>query len=166
MEYEFEELIRPIPEGRDWWESLKQFPMKIIDQSFGYELQKTDMQNPDKIPDSAPWPRTKLRQDDSGYSSVKLLDDSFQVELCTSPFKDTEVDARIEKGFLVIHGEHADLAEGDGTTRRSFTRRYMLPHDCDEFVIDSKNITKSNCSVIVKLKRKTKTTQNKMDIDE
>lgn len=165
MEYEFEELIRPIPTGRDWWESIKQFPVKIIDQSFGYELKKTDMQNPDKISDVSPWPRTPARQEDTGYSFVTLNEDSFQVEVSTGQFKDQEIGARIEKGFLVIHGEHRELEEGDGTTSRSFSRRYMLPHDCEESVLDPQKMTKSKGVVTIRLPRKVVKEQSKTDLD-
>ncbi|KAF8794272.1 hypothetical protein HNY73_002269 [Argiope bruennichi] len=145
MAYEFDEIQFLKIEGRDWWQSIKRIPLKLLDQDFGKEVQFGELEelltestasdegsssSSEKIYDID---NLKLKEDvikESGYSKVKFGDEFFEAEIFSRQFDKNDFNARIEKGFLIIGGCQKEKVEGDGMLWRHFERRYMLPHDC------------------------------------
>lgn len=66
-------------------------------------------------------------------SLVKCNDNKFTVKLDVSHFKPEEIEVKLVDNCLIVHGKHEEKME-DGETQgwvsREFTRRYLVPEEC------------------------------------
>ncbi|KAF8771214.1 protein lethal(2)essential for life-like [Argiope bruennichi] len=129
--------IVPTLLGRDWW-STWDYPERIMDQCFGTSLLDEDLLSPTLYRGFLIHPRTQNSIATSGQSEVKNDEKQFQVSLNVKQFKPEEIEVKIVDNYVVIHGKHEERNEEDGSfSTREFTRRYMLPQNCEGDTVTS-----------------------------
>lgn len=138
----------------NWWEDLEQ-PHRLLDQHFGIGinpenlLQPTSLQLYGLMPNrpklsrrpmsvySRPWAQL-LRKDEGGSSTVKADKDMFQVVLDVQQFSPEEINVKVVDRFVVVEGKHEEKQDEHGWISRQFTRKYMIPEQCDIDQVSSK----------------------------
>nr|ADV40225.1 putative alpha-B-crystallin [Latrodectus hesperus] len=134
--------------GRDWW-STWDYPERIMDQYFGTQLFDEDLLQPTLYRGYLVYPRTRANIAASGKSEVKNDDKEFQVALNVKQFKPEEIEVKIVDNYIVIHGKHEEKSEDTGLVQREFTRRYMLPKNCEpEKVTSSLNTQEGILNIV------------------
>lgn len=128
--------IIPTLLGRDWW-STWDYPERIMDQCFGMQLLDEDLLPPTLYRGYLIHPRSQTGIANSGQSEVKNDDKQFQVTLNVKQFKPEEIEVKIVDNYIVIHGKHEEKSEENGTAAREFTRKYMLPQNCQAETVTS-----------------------------
>ncbi|KFM59110.1 Protein lethal(2)essential for life, partial [Stegodyphus mimosarum] len=116
--------------GRDWWDTWD-YPTCIMDQLFGTELVEDDLLPASLYRGMLVRPRTQANIASSGKSEVKNDDKNFEVSLNVSQFKPEELEVKIVDNFVLIHGKHEEKSDEKGFVSREFSRRYMLPQNCE-----------------------------------
>ncbi|GFY62996.1 protein lethal(2)essential for life [Trichonephila inaurata madagascariensis] len=86
------------------------------------------------VPD--PSPHTNQHRN-SGQSEVKNDDNQFQVSLNVKQFKPEEIEVKIVDNYIIIHGKHEEKNDEHGFVAREFTRKYMLPQNCQAETVTS-----------------------------
>ncbi|KAL2731271.1 hypothetical protein V1478_004816 [Vespula squamosa] len=130
----------------DWWENLEQ-PHRLTDQSFGLGL------NPEQllaIPNRIlrqkknfpmnyyrPWAEL-IYQKDNGSSIVNADKDKFQVVLDVQQFQPNELDVKVLDKFVIVTAKHEEKRDEHGWVSREFTRKYIIPEQCDIDQVTSK----------------------------
>ncbi|XP_035214168.1 protein lethal(2)essential for life-like [Stegodyphus dumicola] len=122
--------------GRDWWDTWD-YPNRIMDQFFANPLLEEDLLPPSIFRGFLLRPRTQANIAASGQSEVKNDEKQFQVALNVSQFKPEEIEVKIVDNYVVIHGKHEEKSDEHGFVSREFTRRYMLPHNCESETVTS-----------------------------
>ncbi|XP_033211424.1 alpha-crystallin A chain-like [Belonocnema kinseyi] len=137
----------------DWWEALDN-PHHIPSQNFGFEIDNGDVlvpQNPllgtpshhdlqkyivpmggEKLRSTMylrPW--VQLHNQTKGLSTVKKDKDEFQVVLDIQQFKPDEITVKVVDNFVVVEGKHGEIQDEHGWIARNFSRKYLVPKQCD-----------------------------------
>ncbi|XP_058796863.1 protein lethal(2)essential for life-like [Phymastichus coffea] len=130
----------------DWWEDLDR-PHHLQDQDFGLGLHPEQLMTPQKLnllylqPRRSnyirPWTEL-LRQGDRGVSTVEADKDKFQVTLDVQQFKPDEIDVKVVDKYVVINAKHKEKRDEHGWISREFTRKYLIPEQCDVQQVVSK----------------------------
>ncbi|XP_014204948.2 uncharacterized protein LOC106636913 [Copidosoma floridanum] len=143
----------------NWWEDLER-PHHVRDQYFGLGL------NPDRLaviprdffddprpsrhrfnsslrPSNyghyyRPWSELFRRNDESGVSTVKADKDAFQVQLDCMQFAPDEINVKVVDKYIVVEGKHEEKQDEHGFISRNFTRKYLVPNECDIEKAESK----------------------------
>lgn len=126
----------------DWWEDLDR-PHHLLDQNFGLGVHPEQLPTPQKLemyylqPQKRcpanyirPWAEL-LRQGDKGVSTVEADKDKFQVTLDVQQFKPEEIDVKVVDKYVVISAKHEEKRDEHGWISRQFTRKYLIPEQCD-----------------------------------
>ena len=138
----------------NWWEDLSH-PHSLIDQHFGHGI------HPDHLPVHPPLqhhgrasyfggtggpstlqrhpaigtyvrPWAELfRQGHGGTSTVKADKDQFQVVLDVQQFAPEEINVKVVGRTVVVEGKHEEKEDQHGWVSRKFSRRYIIPEQCD-----------------------------------
>ena len=143
----------------EWWEDLDR-PHRLFDQNFGLGLYPEQLLNPNILDQYIlpsqdrrlrnpliyyrPWGEL-LRKNEGGTSTVKADKDKFQVILDVQQFKPEEINVKIVGKCVVVEGKHKEKQDEHGFISREFTRRYMIPEQCD---IDQVTSTLSSDGVL------------------
>ena len=61
---------------------------------------------------------------------VKNDDNNFTVKMDVSNFVPEEIQVKAVDDYLVVHGKHEERKDNHGYVKREFTRRYLIPQDC------------------------------------
>ena len=61
---------------------------------------------------------------------VKNDDKNFTVKMDVSNFVPEEIQVKAVDDYLVVHGKHEERKDNHGYVKREFTRRYLIPQDC------------------------------------
>ncbi|KAI1289595.1 Alpha-crystallin A chain [Halotydeus destructor] len=68
-----------------------------------------------------------------GLSQVRNDKNQFQVNLDVKHFSPEEVTVKhVDDDSIVVHGKHEEKSDEHGFISREFTRRYVLPKDCEK----------------------------------
>lgn len=134
----------------DWWEDLDR-PHRLLDQNFGLGLYPEQLLNPSILDQYVlparerrmggamprnpliyyrPWGEL-LRKEGGGTSTVKADKDKFQVVLDVQQFKPDEISVKVVDKFVVVEGKHEEKQDEHGWISRQFTRRYLIPEQCN-----------------------------------
>ncbi|XP_015108568.1 protein lethal(2)essential for life [Diachasma alloeum] len=129
----------------NWWEDLER-PHRLHDQHFGRVLNADDfLHDPISPLDSSllilraprrrlhhfhPYEKTIARK--SGGASVVQADkDKFQVNLDVQQFAPEEINVKVVGRNVVIEGKHEEKQDEHGFISRQFTRKYLVPEQCE-----------------------------------
>ncbi|OAD53798.1 Protein lethal(2)essential for life [Eufriesea mexicana] len=122
----------------EWWEALDR-PHRLLDQNFGLGLSPEQLLSPSRmevfvqprrnIYANRPW--SELRNTERGTSTVQADKDKFQVVLDVQQFKPNEIDVRVVDKFVVVTAKHEEKRDEHGWISRQFSRRYLIPEQCD-----------------------------------
>lgn len=137
----------------DWWEDLER-PHHIMDQDFGLGLHRDQLVSPRalemylaprnrRVPASSlmyyrPWNELLRSADSRGVSTVESDKDKFQVTLDVQQFKPEEIDVKVVDKCVVVSAKHEEKQDEHGWISRQFTRKYMIPEQCDLEQVSSK----------------------------
>ncbi|KAI4493744.1 hypothetical protein M0804_001920 [Polistes exclamans] len=133
----------------NWWEDLER-PHRLFDQNFGVGLYPDELLDPMvqeeflRMPNLErrrmkpllyyrPWAELLRRGKnvDDGTSTVKADKDKFQVVLDVKQFKPDEINVKIIDKYVVVEAKHEEQKDEHGWISRQFTRKYMIPEQCD-----------------------------------
>ncbi|XP_076289397.1 protein lethal(2)essential for life [Lasioglossum baleicum] len=135
----------------DWWEDLDR-PHRLLDQNFGLALYPEQLPNPSMLDQyhvlpgrerrmGGVMPRNPLiyyrpwgelmRKEGGGTSTVKADKEKFQVVLDVQQFKPDEISVKVVDKFVVVEGKHEEKQDEHGWISRQFTRRYLIPEQCN-----------------------------------
>jgi crystallin alpha B len=149
----------------NWWEELDQ-PHHVRDQHFGQGLNPERLAvlpssifeprppHPAAVPPFPylhrathgprshyyrPWGDLLLRGDEreGGFSTVKSDKDKFHVALDVQQFTPEEINVKVVDKYVVVEGNHEEKQDDHGWISRKFTRRYLIPEQCNVDKIES-----------------------------
>lgn len=123
----------------DWWEDLDR-PHRLLDQNFGLGLHPEQLMAPRSMEIYAPrrcpmiyrrpW-ADLLREEDGGVSTVHSDKDKFQVQLDVQQFKPEEIDVKVVDKYVIVEAKHEEKKDEHGWISRQFTRKYLIPEQCN-----------------------------------
>lgn len=130
----------------DWWETLDR-PHRLLDQNFGLGLYPEQLLTPSRLelylPSrkatsylNRPW--AELLRNERGSSTVQADKDKFQVVLDVQQFEPSEIDVKVVDKFVVVTAKHEEKRDEHGWVSRQFTRKYLIPEQCDLDQVTSK----------------------------
>lgn len=130
----------------DWWEDLDR-PHRLLDQNFGLGLYPEQLPNPyvldqfilprrdrrqrNPLMYFRPWGELLRKNEDGGTSTVQADKDKFQVILDVQQFKPDEINVKIVDKCVVVEAKHEEKQDEHGWISRQFTRKYLIPEQCD-----------------------------------
>ncbi|XP_011500514.1 PREDICTED: protein lethal(2)essential for life-like [Ceratosolen solmsi marchali] len=128
----------------NWWEDLKR-PHHLLDQDFGLGLHADQLITPGRLDlyhpyhgrginavnYIRPWAELLRSGDKGGLSTVEADKDKFLVTLDVQQFKPEEIDVKVVDGCVVVNGKHDEKQDEHGWIARQFTRKYLVPEQCD-----------------------------------
>lgn len=134
----------------DWWEDLDH-PHTLMDQHFGLPVDGEDLLNEleplnTELVVYRPTKRRRRRyhpflthtaRKGRGTSVVQADKNKFRVTLDVSQFQPDEVTVKVVDNNVIIDAEHEDKEDEHGWVSRKFTRKYMIPSQCDIEQVES-----------------------------
>ena len=131
----------------DWWEDLDR-PHRLLDQNFGLGLRPEQLLNPGILEQQyvlpsrdrrvrsplmyyRPWGELLRKSEGGGVSTVKADKDKFQVNLDVQQFKPDEINVKVVDKYVVVEGKHEEKQDEHGWISRQFTRKYLIPEQCN-----------------------------------
>lgn len=129
----------------DWWEDLEK-PHHLMDQDFGLGLHANQLVSPRTLemymtprerrsPGGLlyyrPWADLLRSVENRGSSTVQSDKDKFQVTLDVQQFKPEEIDVKVIDKCVVVNAKHEEKQDEHGWISREFTRKYLIPEQCD-----------------------------------
>lgn len=135
----------------DWWEDLER-PHHLMDQNFGLGLRPEQLLTPQHlelylrplrreqhIPNYLrPWAELLREADKGGLSTVEADKDKFQVTLDVQQFKPEEIELKVVDKYVVVNAKHEERRDEHGFISRQFTRKYLIPEQCNLDQVSSK----------------------------
>ncbi|KAJ8705297.1 hypothetical protein PYW07_011124 [Mythimna separata] len=118
-------------------------PHRLAEQDFGLGITPDDLLTTVVAPMMAreyyrPWRQMQgLAARDIG-STIVSNKEKFQVNLDVQHFAPEEISVKTSDGFVIIEGKHEEKKDEHGFISRQFTRRYILPENCDPATVESK----------------------------
>ncbi|XP_034938258.1 protein lethal(2)essential for life-like [Chelonus insularis] len=145
----------------DWLEDLES-PHSIWDQDFGLGIRPETLaprilqqytltpRSTSKCPFfyKRPWAEL-IRKNQGGASTVKADKNQFQVSLDVQQFAPEEINVKVVDRSVVIEGKHEEKQDEHGFISRQFTRRYLIPEQCDIDQVSSKLSSDGVLTIIV-----------------
>ncbi|XP_076289400.1 protein lethal(2)essential for life [Lasioglossum baleicum] len=148
----------------DWWEGLDH-PHHLMDQNFGLGLHPDQLMTPSRLalymqPQRKhgyirPW-HELLRSNEAGTSTVQADKDKFQVVLDVQQFEPDDIDVKVVDKFVIVTAKHEEKRDEHGWISRQFTRKYMIPEQCDLDQVSSKLSSDGVLTIIAPRKDQTK----------
>ncbi|XP_043529494.1 protein lethal(2)essential for life-like [Frieseomelitta varia] len=150
-----------------WWENLER-TNRTLDKTLNpgvspeilipkilqmYDLlsHKTDLKSPMEY--YRPWGEF-LRKDEGGTSIVVADKDKFRVNLDVQEFQSDEISVKVVDRFVVVEASHEEKEDEHGWISRRFTRKYIIPEQCDIDQVSSELSSDGVLSIIVPRKEK------------
>nr|XP_003701666.1 PREDICTED: protein lethal(2)essential for life-like [Megachile rotundata] len=139
----------------NWWEHLER-PHRMLGQDFGLGVNMGRLN--DSVPKYSmayyrPWGGEMLRRENGGASTVKADKDKFRVDLDVQQFSPDEINVKVVDHFVIVEGKHEEKQDAHGWISRQFTRKYMIPEQCDIDLVSSKLSSDGILSIIVPRKQ-------------
>ena len=75
-------------------------------------------------------PTYQSRQRQVNGPLIRNDDNNFTVRMDVSNFAPEEIQVKAVDDYLVVHGKHEERKDNHGYVKREFTRRYLIPQDC------------------------------------
>jgi crystallin alpha B len=134
----------------DWWEDLDR-PHRLFDQHFGLHLDADDLVDnlsprselllykPGKLRHRSRYHPFlhSLQRRNRGASTVCPDKDKFQVTLDVQQFHPDEINVKVVDNNIVIEAKHEEKEDEHGWISRQFTRKYLVPSQCDINQVES-----------------------------
>ncbi|KAL2712589.1 hypothetical protein V1478_018112 [Vespula squamosa] len=131
----------------DWWEDLDR-PHRLFDQNFGLGLYPEQLLSPVSLEQLylmpsrerklrnpllyyRPWGEMLRKNEKDGTSTIKADKDKFQVILDVQQFKPEEINTKVVDKCVVVEAKHEEKQDEHGWISRQFTRKYLIPEQCD-----------------------------------
>lgn len=141
----------------DWWEGLDQ-PHRLLDQNFGLGLYPDQLATPSRLELYLQTPQRRpgyfrpwhelLRSNEAGTSTVQADKDKFQVVLDVQQFEPNDIDVKVVDKFVIVTAKHEEKRDEHGWISRQFTRKYMIPDQCDLDQVSSKLSTDGVLTIV------------------
>lgn len=123
-------------------------PHYLMDQNFGLGLHPEQLMTPSRLslylqPQRKqhgyyrPW-HELLRSNEAGTSTVQADKEKFQVVLDVQQFEPDDIDVKVVDKFVIVTAKHEEKRDEHGWISRQFTRKYMIPEQCDLDQVSSK----------------------------
>ncbi|XP_071862786.1 protein lethal(2)essential for life [Bombus fervidus] len=100
-----------------------------------------------------PWDEL-LRKGEGGVSTVLANGDKFRVDLDVQQFAPEEINVKVVDRFVTVEASHEEREDEHGWISRQFTRKYIIPEQCDIDQVSSKLSSDGILSIIVPRKQK------------
>ncbi|XP_043482308.1 protein lethal(2)essential for life-like [Leptopilina heterotoma] len=130
-----------------WWEDLEH-PHHVFDQHFGHGLHPEDLElsispyhdlvsRPHILHRRLahrrhPYDRSlALTQRSGGTSTVHTDKQKFNVSLDVQQFKPEEITVKVVGNNVIVEGKHEEQKDEHGWISRQFSRKYLVPEQCD-----------------------------------
>uniref|UniRef100_A0A6V7KX60 SHSP domain-containing protein n=1 Tax=Bracon brevicornis TaxID=1563983 RepID=A0A6V7KX60_9HYME len=144
----------------NWWEDLDH-PHSLVDQFFGDAIHPDHLHTRHQHPlvgrvasrcpaiyaHVRPW--AVARKGPAGASVVKPDKDAFHVSLDVQQFAPEEITVKVVDRTVTIEGKHDEKQDEHGWISRQFSRRYLIPEQCDIDQVQSKLSSDGVLSIIV-----------------
>lgn len=158
----------------DWWEDLDE-PHHLLDQDFGGGLHahqllasprrlqirpRDQRRHPATLHYYRPWAEL-LRENERGSSVLKADKDQFQCTLDVQQFSPEEIEVKVVDKCVVVSAKHEEKKDEHGWISRQFTRKYLIPEQCDLEKVESKLSSDGVLSIIVPRKEEPKSKNEK-----
>ncbi|KAI4504119.1 hypothetical protein M0802_000590 [Mischocyttarus mexicanus] len=150
----FEEKLKKDYEGKspntfNMWKELRQPPFGQIDPIIQGLLMDTLLSKilKDRLKITAyynPWNHL-IRKGEGGTSTVRADKNKFQVLLDVQQFEPEDIKVKVVDHFVVVEAKHDEKQDEHGWISRKFTRKYIIPQQCD---IDQVTSTLSSDGVL------------------
>lgn len=95
-----------------------------------------------------------LRKGEEGVSTVLANRDEFRVDLDVQQFAHEEINIKVVDRFVTVEASHEEREDEHGWISRQFTRKYIIPEQCDIDQVSSKLSSDGILSIIVPRKQK------------
>ena len=128
----------------DWWEDLDR-PHQLFDQHFGMPVDPDDLlgriaaprtemvlYKPGRLRNRSRYhPYSLLRRGNRGASTVAPDKDKFSVTLDVQQFHPEEINVKVVDNHIIVDAKHEEKEDEHGWITRQFTRKYLVPSQCD-----------------------------------
>lgn len=125
-----------------WFDEIR--PRRIRNQLFGMDISPedflTDILEPPTLQIRRyvrPWKNLSAVAKDYG-STIKSDKNKFQVNLDVQHFSPEEISVKTADRYIIVEGKHEEKKDEHGFVSRQFTRKYLLPEDCNADTVESK----------------------------
>ncbi|KAJ8679694.1 hypothetical protein QAD02_015481 [Eretmocerus hayati] len=162
----------------NWWEDLER-PHHVRDQHFGLGMRpehlsvlpgevlesrlapylaRAQMRNPQHAQGHyyRPWGELLRRENDGGLSTLKADKDSFQAVLDVQQFSPEEINVKVVDKYILVEGSHEEKQDEHGWISRKFTRKYLIPEQCNLEKAESRLSSDGVLTITVPRKEKPK----------
>lgn len=117
-------------------------PHRLVDQDFGLGITPDDFLTAVVAPILAreyyrPWRQMGIAARDIG-STIVSNKEKFEINLDVQHFAPEEISVKTADGYVIIEGKHEEKRDEHGFISRQFTRRYILPENCEPGTVESK----------------------------
>lgn len=150
----------------NWWENLER-AHRILDQNlllgispeilipkimrmYDFLPRKPGLKSPKYY---RPWDEL-LHKGERGVSTVLANRDKFHVDLDVQQFAPEEINVKVVDRFVTVEASHEEREDEHGWISRQFTRKYIIPEQCDIDQVSSKLSSDGILSIIVPRKQK------------
>lgn len=89
-----------------------------------------------------------LHKSDRGASTVMNDESNFRVDLDVQHFAPEEISVKIVDSYVIVEAKHEEKEDEYGWISRQFTRRYIIPKQCDIDQVSSKLSSDGVLSII------------------
>ncbi|XP_008551687.1 protein lethal(2)essential for life [Microplitis demolitor] len=127
-----------------WWEDLER-PHRLLDQHFGTVLSPQDLlpfreEEPSLLvirPPKRhhhyhhPYEKSIARRSGTGSSVLQADKNKFQVNLDVQQFAPDEISVKVSGRNVIVEGKHEEKQDEHGWISRQFSRKYLVPEQCD-----------------------------------
>ncbi|XP_017762232.1 PREDICTED: alpha-crystallin A chain-like [Eufriesea mexicana] len=90
-----------------------------------------------------------LFKGDRGASTVMADKNNFRVDLDVQHFAPEEINVKIVDSYVIVEAKHEEKEDEYGWISREFTRKYIIPKQCDIEQVSSKLSSDGVLSIIV-----------------
>lgn len=138
----------------DWWEDLDR-PHHVFDQHFGLPIDPADLA--DRLLRHAPsrsemvlfkprharasryhpFLQSLAKRGNRGVSTVTPDKDKFSIQLDVNQFNPDEINVKVVDNHIVVEAKHEEKEDEHGWISRQFTRKYLVPQQCDIDKVES-----------------------------
>ncbi|KAL7303724.1 hypothetical protein TKK_0003857 [Trichogramma kaykai] len=138
----------------DWWSELDE-PHYLTDQHFGLPLNPEDiidrfapvrselqLYRPGRhhrhVSRYHPFLHSLMRKEGRGHSTVSADKDQFKVTLDVQQFSPEEINVKVVDNHVIVDAKHEEKKDEHGWISRQFTRKYMIPNQCEVDQVESR----------------------------
>lgn len=138
----------------DWWQDLDE-PHTVFDQHFGLPLNPEDIMDrlspsrshlmlykPSRLNRTTsryhPFLHALMKKGGHGKSTVSADKDKFKVTLDVQQFLPEEIKVKVVDNHVIVEAKHEEKEDEHGWISRQFTRKYLVPNQCNIDQLETK----------------------------